>query len=374
MESIMNKKNQQDKIAFLFPGRDNAPIGGYKIAYEYANRFSSAGYEVKLIYPFCEDIFSKPSNNIFFRLKRYFGFILKWKIPGRLKAGEWFNLSSKVKKVFVFKLNNFFLRKQLKGFKIVATAIETAYALNKITFVSNKDKVYFIQDFEKWNGKTDDDVYNSYKFPLTKIVIAPWLLKEVEKAGETATLIPNGFDFEYFKLTNPIKERKPYEIAMLYHKDDRKRCIDSINALKIVKEKIPELHVTMFGTPEKPDLPEWFSYYRCPDKENHNKVYNNASIFVAASSLEGFGLTVGEAMICGACAVCTDTSGFKMMIEDEKTGLLSPIFAVEKLAQNIIRLIEDNDLRIKLAENGNTFIKQFTWENAFALFKSVIEL
>ena len=366
-------KDKQKKIAFLLPGRDITPCGGYKIVYEYANRFSDAGYEVSIVYPHVEDIFSKSKKNIFFRIKRYFGFIIKWKLGGRLKGGEWFDLSSNIRKIFVFRLDNHFLKGKLKDNRIVATAIETAYALNEMTFISDQNKFYFIQDFEKWNGKTDDDVYNSFRFPLKKIVIAPWLLHEVEKSGATAALVPNGFDFDYFRLTNPIEKRGPYEIAMLYHKDDRKCCCDSIAALKIVKERFPELHITMFGTPEKPELPDWFSYYRCPDRQTHNMIYNNASIFVAASSVEGFGLTVGEAMICGCCVVCTDTTGFKMMIQNNETGLLSPVFDVQKLSENITKLIEDNELRIRLAQNGSSYIKQFTWQNAFALFKSAVE-
>ena len=207
---------------------------------------------------------------------------------------------------------------------------------------------------------------------MKKIVIAPWLQKEVEKTGNTAFLIPNGFDFNYFKLTQSIEKRSPFEIAMLYHKDDRKRCCDSIDALKIVKTYIPQLHVTMFGTPEKPDLPEWFSYYQCPDKETHNSIYNNASIFVAASNVEGFGLTIGEAMICGCCISCTETTGFLCMANNT-TALLSPVYDVKKLADNILLLINNQKLRIELAENGHNYIQQFTWGNAFSLFKNVIE-
>ena len=47
----------QKKIACLFPGRDTSPCGGYKIAYEYANRFSQIGYDVALVYPHIETFF-----------------------------------------------------------------------------------------------------------------------------------------------------------------------------------------------------------------------------------------------------------------------------------------------------------------------------
>ena len=362
----------QKKIAFLLPGRDTSPCGGYKIAYEYANRFSQIGYDVALVYPHIETFFSKENKNIFIQIKKYFGMLINWKLRNRLHAGEWFSLDPQIKKIHIFKVSNLFLRKKLKGYKIVATAVETAYALNELSCIPNNNKFYFIQDFEQWNGKTAEEIYESYRFPLKKIVIAPWLQKEVEKTGNTAFLIPNGFDFNYFKLTQSIEKRSPFEIAMLYHKDDRKRCCDSIDALKIVKTYIPQLHVTMFGTPEKPDLPEWFSYYQCPDKETHNSIYNNASIFVAASNVEGFGLTIGEAMICGCCISCTETTGFLCMANNT-TALLSPVYDVKKLADNILLLINNQKLRIELAENGHNYIQQFTWENAFSLFKNFIE-
>lgn len=358
-----------EKISFLLPGKDVFPCGGYKIVYEYANKFAENGYKVNIVYPHI-----KEDNAFFMQIKKYLGFILKkWKIQGNLKAGEWFDISPKVKKIFVFKISNFALKNKLKNNKIIATALETAFALNKLTFVPDKNKFYFIQDFESWNGNTTEDVYASYRFPFKKMAISAWLQEEVQKAGEDCVLIPNGFDFDYFKLSNSIEKRSPYEITMLYHKDDRKRCVDSINALKIVKQKIPQLHVTMFGTPDKPDLPEWFSYCQSPDKETHNEIYNAASIFVAASSKEGFGLTVGEAMICGCCVACTDNGGFAMMVSNGKTGFLSPVYDYQKLAENIIKLIENNELRIGLAKNGNEFIRQFTWERAFLLFKQNVE-
>ena len=361
------------KIAFLFPGRDTSPCGGYKIAYEYANRFSQIGYDVALVYPHIETFFSKENKNIFIQIKKYFGMLINWKLKKRLKAGEWFSISSQIQKIHIFKISNFYLRKKLKGYKIIATAVETAYALNKISFIPDADKFYFIQGFEQWNGKTAEEIYESYRFPLKKIVIAPWLQKEVEKTGNTAFLIPNGFDFNYFKLTQSIEKRSPFEIAMLYHKDDVKRCCDSIDALKIVKTYIPQLHVTMFGTPEKPDLPEWFSYYQCPDKETHNSIYNNASIFVAASKTEGMALPPAEAMICGAALCCTDIGGFSLYAKNNTTALLSPVYDVKKLADNILLLINNQKLRIELAENGHNYIQQFTWENAFSLFKNFIE-
>lgn len=360
-----------NKIAFFLPSRENGPVGGYKVVYEYANRFAEAGYDVSIIYPYLSVDDKDLCLNPLFRFKRWVGFYYRcWR--GHYKAAQWFALDNRVKKVLVFK----FASRSMKAFsqyRVVATALRTAYELAAVTSIPEKNKFYFIQDFEAW-GVSDEVVYESYRLPLKKITIAPWLQERVRCVGQDAVLVPNGFDFEYFKLTNPIEARCPTEVAMLYHKDDRKRCVDSMAALERVKEEIPELHVTMFGTPEKPDtLPDWYTYHQCPDRETHNAVYNNAAIFVAASKAEGFGLPVGESMICGCTVACTDNGGFSCMVENVKTGLLSPVFDVESLAHNIITLIKDNSLRTRLAKAGNEYIRQFTWEKAFSMFRNVIE-
>lgn len=358
------------EITFILPGKDDKPVGGYKIVYEYANRFANADYKVNLIYHHIE--LDYKDRNLFLRVKRYFGFLYH-RARHHYNAGEWFNLSSKINKVYLYRTNNRGMKKFRNSYAI-ATAIQTAYELNKIKCIPDERKFYFIQDFEAWNGKTDEYVYNSYKFPMTKIVIAPWLKERVEKAGNTAYLVPNGFDFEYFGLKTPIENRKPYEVTMLYHLDDRKRCCDSMKALETVKKEIPDLHVTMFGTPDRPqNLPEWYSYYKCPDRETHNKILNDTAVFVAASNLEGFGLTVGESMICGCAVACTDNGGFSCMAKNNETALTSPVYDTEALAKNIIKLIKNDELRIKIAGNGNKFIKTFTWGKAFNSFKSILE-
>lgn len=46
------KPDNKPTIIFFLPGRDKYPIGGYKIVYEYANRFAAEGYPVSILYPY----------------------------------------------------------------------------------------------------------------------------------------------------------------------------------------------------------------------------------------------------------------------------------------------------------------------------------
>ena len=152
---------------------------------------------------------------------------------------------------------------------------------------------------------------------------------------------------------------------MLWHKDERKRTQDAVAALRMVRSRFPKLHVIAFGVPDEPrDLPEWITYVQKPDRKKHNEIYNRASIFVASSEQEGWGLTPCEAMICGAAVVCTDIGGYREFAENDVTALMSPVRNPQMLALNIIRLIEDDALRIRLAMNGRDLIRRFTWDRS----------
>ena len=161
---------------------------------------------------------------------------------------------------------------------------------------------------------------------------------------------------------------------MLYHIAEWKGCEDGFKVLNIVKERYSELSVNLFGVFPRPQfLPELYHYYENPDKETHNKIYNEAAIFIGTSHEEGFGLTPAEAMQCGCAVACTDNGGYREFCIDNETALLSPIKDYKALANNIIRLIEDEALRFRIAKTGYENIKNFTWERAYNKFLKVIE-
>ena len=141
-----------------------------------------------------------------------------------------------------------------------------------------------------------------------------------------------------------------------------------------LKEKIPDLKVIMFGLPERPaDLPEWFEYHQQPEKSLLRKLYNTAAVFVAASRTEGMALPPAEAFICGCALCCTNIGGFGIYAIENKTALLSPVFDIDKLAENIEFLMTHDDVRIQFAKAGNELMQQFTWEKAYRKFLSLLE-
>lgn len=357
-------------IVFLLPSGSLHPSGGYKVVFEYANRMVADGYNVNIMYPSYCLRFSQGYFIAFLRQSRALFRFFYWAIKRKYSCRGWFHLDKRVKECWVWSL----ACRLPEADVYIATAVQTSVYLQRHGEIPNKKKYYLIQHFEDWGGTTAQDVLNTYHYPLHKIVIASWLEKIVCEVGEKCVVIPNGFDFTYFRETGDITSRNRFTISMLYHLSDWKGCSDGFCALAIVKNNYPELQVNIFGVPSRPkELPDWYHYYQQPDRETHNRLYNESAIFIGTSWTEGWGLTVGEAMICGCAVACTDNAGYLEMATDGETALVSPVKDVEALANNIIRLIEDDDLRCRIAEAGKRSIQQFSWEQSYKKFEQTLK-
>lgn len=368
--------NGTRSICFMMPRPFAVPIGGYKVVYEYVNRFAADGWDVTVVYPIAFNLLTE-FKDIIRHPRSKAGFFYEKLQSARVQRRQrqngsfWFKLDSRVRWLFPWQVTHTFLKTFPSGTRFVATFFTTARLLHDLRAPHT---FQFIQDRENWFGVTLDEIYETYRYPMTKIVISRWLEECVKEAGESSVYIPNGLDFTYFKQMTPPESRSRFEVAMLWHDTARKRTMDAFRALAIVQKKHPELHVTAFGVPDKPaNLPDWFTYIQMPDKAQHNQIYNQAAIFIASSEQEGWGLCPSEAMICGAAVACTDIGGYRSFAVDGVNALMSPVYNVEALAENTCRLIEDNDLRLRLARAGHESIQQFTWENSFAQMERLME-
>ncbi len=77
-----------------------------------------------------------------------------------------------------------------------------------------------------------------------------------------------------------------------------------------------------------------------------------ANIIVLPSYREGLPKTLIEAAACGRAVITTDVPGCRDAIEANKTGLLIPAHSASLLADAIITLIDNRELRAEFADNG----------------------
>lgn len=88
--------------------------------------------------------------------------------------------------------------------------------------------------------------------------------------------------------------------------------------------------------------------------------YAKADIFVYPSHYEGFGLPVLEAMTLGAPVVTSNTSSIPEVTGDAAL-LIDPNEPIQ-LAEAILRIISDSQLRQTLIDKGKARTKLFSWE------------
>ncbi|MBD2363477.1 glycosyltransferase family 4 protein [Anabaena minutissima FACHB-250] len=88
--------------------------------------------------------------------------------------------------------------------------------------------------------------------------------------------------------------------------------------------------------------------------------YSKADVFVYPSFYEGFGLPVLEAMTLGAPVVASNSSSIPEVAGDAAI-LIDPQDSMQ-LAESILKLISDRELRQDLINRGKERAKLFTWE------------
>jgi glycosyltransferase involved in cell wall biosynthesis len=347
------------KISFILPHYPWKSSGGFRVIYEYANHFVRRGYWVTIIHPYPKlladwlplDFINNNQHqkiNIFNIFTRFL--IKKWQF-----------IDKRINICCVKKLTSDYVS---DSDVIFATAWQTAERVAKYP-LSKGRKFYLIMDFDHYFG-SQKKLEATWNFPFKKITISSWLygkVVSVTKDQKNIINIPIGVDFNRFKKKTDIKNR-PKEIAMMLSSKLYKRTEDGLRALEICKRRFPKLQTTCFGSRPNFKIPKWINFrYNVPEKDLVN-IYNQSKIFVCSSLAEGFALPPAEAMSCGCAVVSTDCGGNREYVKDGFTAFLSPPSNYRTLAKNIIKLLVNDDLRIKIAETGYKYIQQFTWNKS----------
>lgn len=353
------------RITFVLPLYLKHPAGGFKVVYEYANRLQARGHQVTLVHP--REV--EPQTRWAEQFKEQL-----W--PYRVKLRDrrlvpWFKLHEEIHVKLVTDLREQFIP---PGDAIVATAYNTAPWV--ASYAADKGrKFYLIQHYETWDG-AQAEVERTWRLPLHKIVIAKWLRQLAQNFGEAArvTYIPNGLDFTHFKITTRLATR-PLRVGMLAHPEFAwKGTADGLAALELARQQVPELQVILFGTHPRPaDLPAWIEYLQKPNAEQLLALYNSCAVFLHPSWAEGWPLPPAEALACGCALVAAANPGVLDYAEDGVTALTAPIQQPAALAQALLAVLKNADLRLRLAEAGHAQIQQYTWERATLAFEAALQ-
>jgi glycosyltransferase involved in cell wall biosynthesis len=192
--------------------------------------------------------------------------------------------------------------------------------------------------------------------------------------------IPHGFDLDYFKNVSTQRVdvlRGKYNVdgsrpvvGMISRYIEWKGVIYGIEAFKKVRKDYPDA-LLVLANAKGPDagkvkkaleeLPN-DAYLEIAFEEDIAALYRLFDVFVHLpidDHFEAFGQTYIEALASGIPSVFTKSGiGMEMLIHDEN-ALMVPYKDVSKTAEAVVRILSDENLRVKLSTNGLVSVQPY---------------
>jgi glycosyltransferase involved in cell wall biosynthesis len=215
----------------------------------------------------------------------------------------------------------------------------------------------------------DDVVFGA---DCAKLCTSTWLVDAALAHGSGPCYhVPYGIDHDRFRSRVPWEERDRV-VAALYHDHPLKGTIVAIAAMQEVRGRMPDTRFLMFGNVvAEPSLPEWIEYHHDPRQERIVELYNQASVWLQSSIVEGFGLTAVEAMACGAVLVSTDCGGSRDYASSD-TAFVSASHDPRDVAAALLDALQQPDRAARLARNGRTFVQRFDWQRSAVILERAL--
>jgi glycosyltransferase involved in cell wall biosynthesis len=217
----------------------------------------------------------------------------------------------------------------------------------------------------------------TYRLPFHKVVIARWLklvMKE-QYGDDIVDLVPNSVDRTQFFAAVRGKQRAP-TVGFLYSTGRFKGVDLTLAALRILRERIPDLRVISFGS-QRPSLdlplPKWTEYFHLPPQGQIRNLYARCDVWITASRSEGFNLPALEAMTCRTPVVATRTGWPEEAVKLGQNGVLVDIDDVLGLAQGVEWVLtrRDDEWR-NLSANAYATASAGSWQESAKLFEAAL--
>lgn len=207
-----------------------------------------------------------------------------------------------------------------------------------------------------------------------KLVIAPSnaiavdMVENFKVPYQRIRVIPRSVDSERFKFLPPEKRNwEVFNIGIIGRVTPIKGHIDFLKAMAKVARVYPGIKIWIVGAApasKKLYMEELLLLSRRLGLAKHTKflgsqkdvpaVLSQLNILVLAThTQEAFGRVIIEAQVSGVPVVATEVGGVVDIIRDGQTGLLVPAKDTDKMAEAVLRLVNDEPLRNSLIYAAN---------------------
>lgn len=196
---------------------------------------------------------------------------------------------------------------------------------------------------------------------------------EVQKFGcpyRKIRIIPNGVDVERFSPRRHLVNNLIFWGGRFIK---QKGLEYLIRAMHIIVKTKPSIKLVMTGDgplfPKISNMIKKFNltknviFWGFVHREKLPSIISSCSICVLPSLKEGMPFMLLEAMACGRPVIGSDIPGINDVISHGENGILVPPKNSEALADAIMLLMENKELRNRLGRNARQFvIKNYSWD------------
>ena len=212
------------------------------------------------------------------------------------------------------------------------------------------------------------------------VVPSSYLAGVFQQYGLRATVVPNVVDLAQF----PYRPRVPLRPRLLCTRNFDAYCgvDDVIRAFRCIKTAIPSARLCLVGKgKQEPLIRRLIAELHLNDvelagtvsREGIHDAYANADIFINASRGDNMPVSILEAFASGMPVATTAAGGIPHMLDHEVTGLLCEVGDWESLANNVVRLLQNQTLAQRMAHNAHEAVQQCSWTQVRKRWLAVYE-
>ncbi len=198
--------------------------------------------------------------------------------------------------------------------------------------------------------------------------VANVLIKKDGLSAKRVKVVANGIDLSRFENVTPIDmATKPdtINLVVIGRLHPAKGHQDLLPVIKTIKEKCPDFHFYFVGEGElRSDIKKNIKKFDLNDsitlmgqRPDIPAILAAIDIFVMPSKWEGLPMALLEAMAMGKTVVATRVGGIPDVITHNENGLLVDVDDSAELAENLVKVITDNKLRLRLGTAAKEMVR-----------------
>jgi phosphatidylinositol alpha-mannosyltransferase len=195
---------------------------------------------------------------------------------------------------------------------------------------------------------------------------------QMEALGSDAVQIPNGVDVDAFASAPPLPgyPRSGKTVLFLGRFDEpRKGMAVLLGALPALAQRFPDIEILIVGRGDEDDLREeagdlagHLRFLGQVDDAEKASALRSADVYCAPNTGgESFGIVLVEAMAAGTAVVASNLDAFRRVLDDGRAGMLVPVEDSGAMAEALIAVLGDDDLRARLVIAATAAVGRYDW-------------